>query len=245
MLTPLPIALALILSGAVSLAFGRRRGGFRLAASGIIPIMASWGPAAEHLLAPAAGAAPYADRRHRRAGLGGRSGSAGRRLAAEPGLADQRAAQREFGDPPARGGAPAARPAGGAIDREQGEPYGGRPVASGYAQAAPELGVPAELILILDTPLDTAQKAYAVKAVLGTDRPILLVTSASHMACAMRHFEMAGLAPIAAPTHFQTRRREADRLKYRIPSANQLRETERAVHEYLGLLALLWDHRER
>ena len=100
LLTPLPIALALILSGAVSLAFGRRRGGFRLAASGIIPIMASWGPAAEHLLAPAE-AAPCADRRHGRAGLGGRSGSAGRRLAAEPGLADQRAAQREFGDPPA------------------------------------------------------------------------------------------------------------------------------------------------
>ncbi len=34
-------------------------------------------------------------------------------------------------------------------------------------------------------------------------------------------------------------------MKYRIPSANQLRETERAVHEYPGLLALLWDHRER
>ncbi len=38
LLTHLPIALALILSGAVSLAFSRRRGGFRLAASGIIPI---------------------------------------------------------------------------------------------------------------------------------------------------------------------------------------------------------------
>lgn len=49
--------------------------------------------------------------------------------------------------------------------------------------------------------MDTAQEAYAVKAVLGTDRPILLVTSASHTACAMRYFEMAGVAPIAAPTH--------------------------------------------
>jgi uncharacterized SAM-binding protein YcdF (DUF218 family) len=65
------------------------------------------------------------------------------------------------------------------------------------------------------------------------------------MARAMRDFETAGLAPIAAPTHFRTGRRETERLQYWIPSADQLRKTERAVYEYLGLLALRWDHRER
>ena len=63
------------------------------------------------------------------------------------------------------------------------------PVAQGYAQAAQALGVPAERIVVLDTPTDTAQEAYAVREFLGTEARFVLVTSASHMPRSVRHFE--------------------------------------------------------
>ena len=96
------------------------------------------------------------------------------------------------------------------------------PVAHGYAAAAQALGVPAERIVVLDTLGDTAQGAYAV-----------------------RHFERAGLAPIPAPTGFKTGSERVRMLAYWLPSAGNLRKTERAVHETLGLLALELDHRGR
>jgi uncharacterized SAM-binding protein YcdF (DUF218 family) len=116
------------------------------------------------------------------------------------------------------------------------------PVAQGYAQAARELGVPAERIVVLDTPTDTAREAYAVREALGTEARFLLVTSASHMPRAMRHFERVGLAPIPAPTHYRTGRGGPHRLSYWVPSSGNLAKTEGAVYEYLGLLALELDH---
>ena len=111
--------------------------------------------------------------------------------------------------------------------------------------AAQAFGVRAALLVVLDTPVDTAQEAYAVRAVLANGERFFLVTSASHMRRAVRHFERAGLAPIASPTHFRTGRGGPDRLSYWVPSAGNLRKTERAVYETLGLWALDWDHRGR
>ncbi len=119
------------------------------------------------------------------------------------------------------------------------------PVAQGYAAAAQELGVPLERIVVLDTPTDTAQEAYALREFLGTEARFVLVTSASHMPRAVRHFERAGLMPIPAPTHFHTGRGGPGRFAYWVPSGGALRKTERAIHEYLGLLALELDHRGR
>ncbi|MCC5863277.1 MAG: YdcF family protein [Gammaproteobacteria bacterium] len=128
------------------------------------------------------------------------------------------------------------------------------PIAHGYASVAQALGVSGDRLIVLDRPTDTAQEAYAVRELLerwaaeaGDSRPIqdqqfLLVTSASHMPRAMRHFERAGLAPVAAPMHFLSGRLPPRRLAYWVPSAENLRKTERAVYERLGLLALEWDH---
>ncbi|NLY59529.1 MAG: DUF218 domain-containing protein, partial [Gammaproteobacteria bacterium] len=52
--------------------------------------------------------------------------------------------------------------------------------------------------------------AYAAAAVLGEGAQVLLVTSASHMPRAMRHFQNAGLRPIAAPTHYLAGRDDLD-----------------------------------
>jgi len=109
------------------------------------------------------------------------------------------------------------------------------PVALGYGQAAQALGVDPARIVVLDTPTDTAQEAYAVREFLGTEARFVLVTSASHMRRAVRHFERVGLAPIPAPTHVLTGRDGPHRLRYWVPSSDALRKTERAVYEYLRL----------
>ncbi|AHE97879.1 hypothetical protein THITH_06010 [Thioalkalivibrio paradoxus ARh 1] len=116
------------------------------------------------------------------------------------------------------------------------------PVALGYAQAAQALGIDPARIVALDTPVDTAQEAYAVRAVLADGERFFLVTSASHMRRAVRHFERAGLTPIPAPTGFKTGGGRVRTLAYWVPSADNLRKTERVVHEYLGWWALGLDH---
>lgn len=117
------------------------------------------------------------------------------------------------------------------------------PIAQGYADSARALGVSPDRIVVLDTPTDTALEAYAVREFLGTEARFLLVTSASHMPRSVQHFERVGLTPILAPTHFLTGRDWTNRLRYWLPSADGLRKSERAVYEYLGLLALELDHR--
>jgi uncharacterized SAM-binding protein YcdF (DUF218 family) len=112
-------------------------------------------------------------------------------------------------------------------------------------QAAQALGVDPARIVVLDTPVDTAQEAYAVRAVLADGERFLLVTSASHVRRAVRHFERAGLEPIPAPTGFKTGSEQVRTLAYGLPSAGNLRKTERAVHETLGLRAMELDHRGR
>jgi uncharacterized SAM-binding protein YcdF (DUF218 family) len=115
------------------------------------------------------------------------------------------------------------------------------PVAWGYAEAARDLGVPQSAILTLDRPTDTGQEALAVREGLGEEARFLLVTSASHMPRAMRHFERAGLLPIAAPTHFLAGRSGPESLVFWLPSAGQLRQSERAIYETLGLMAVRWE----
>ena len=115
-------------------------------------------------------------------------------------------------------------------------------MAHGYAEAAEALGVPPESIVTLVSPNDTAEEAKSVRALLGEGAQVLIVTSASHMPRAMRHFEAAGLAPVAAPTHYLADRTEGLALAYWLPSARELRKTERAIYETLGLLAIRWEH---
>jgi len=114
------------------------------------------------------------------------------------------------------------------------------PVARGYAVAASELGVPDARLRVLDRPTDTGQEAKAVREALGEGARLVLVTSASHMPRAIRHFQRAGLDPVAAPVHYLTQPRSGTVVDW-VPSAGELRKTERAVYEALGLLAVRWE----
>ncbi|MGR4067823.1 ElyC/SanA/YdcF family protein [Billgrantia sp. C5P2] len=116
------------------------------------------------------------------------------------------------------------------------------PVAEAYAQAVSELGVTAVELVVLDWPTDTASEARAVRDLLDRGSQLLLVTSASHMPRAMAHFRAVGLDPVAAPTHRLVNPGVAWNLAYWLPTSQALSKTERALHEYMGLVALVWEH---
>lgn len=115
--------------------------------------------------------------------------------------------------------------------------FGGiTPVAAVMADVAREWGVKAEDIVVERASKDTKDHAAFVKEIVGDDR-FVLVTSASHMPRTMGLFRRQRLAPKAAPTDYMAKAREG-RLTPQdfFPSAEGLEKTERAVHEYLGLV---------
>ncbi len=103
-------------------------------------------------------------------------------------------------------------------------------------QAALSLGVPDTQILILPQPRDTLEEARLTAATIG-DAPAVLVTSATHLPRAMRSYHLAGLSPQPAPTDFIAVPSQSWRL-----SAQNLWVSERALHEYQGLLWLALRH---
>lgn len=121
------------------------------------------------------------------------------------------------------------------------------PMAWGYRDAAISLGVPSDNIVVLDKPTDTGLEAKAVKRWLlesgANPDNLILVTSASHISRAMMHFKSAGLTPLAAPTHFLAKRGVGAGFQYWVPSANNLKQSERAWYEFLGLLAVEFEHK--
>jgi len=117
---------------------------------------------------------------------------------------------------------------------------GGQPVASGYAQLARDLGISEQSIVVCDRPLDTAAEARELSRLLGI-QPFLLVTSAYHMPRAMRLLRQAGARPIAAPTGQRTFGTMRITWRAFVPGSDGLQDTERAVHEYLGLVANAWN----
>ena len=95
-----------------------------------------------------------------------------------------------------------------------------------------ESGIKKENILMQGEATDTKGEAAAIKKCIGT-APFLLVTSAYHMPRSMKIFQQAGVNPIAAPADFNNPDEDGWSIIFR---GDQLRKTEKALHEYLGLL---------
>ncbi|UFH58547.1 ElyC/SanA/YdcF family protein [Sulfurovum mangrovi] len=95
-----------------------------------------------------------------------------------------------------------------------------------------EAGVRAEDIMMQEDVKDTKEEAAKMKERVG-DRPFLLVTSAYHMPRSMILFKQEGLTPIAAPADFNDRGEDSI---WSLFGARHLQKTERAFHEYIGLL---------
>jgi len=118
-----------------------------------------------------------------------------------------------------------------------GAPPGRLPPAQGYARLARALGIAPQSIIVSDEALDTRGEARAVSHLLG-HAAFLLVTSAYHMPRAMWVMRQAGANPIAAPTGERAYGAAAVGWRALLPGSGGLRDSERALHEYLGLAAI-------
>lgn len=95
------------------------------------------------------------------------------------------------------------------------------------------LGVDPDKIISLPEPMDTQAEAKAAKK-LFDNKPFILVTSAFHMARAMRWFKQEGVSPIPAPTHHFTNSEEVP--YYGIFSVYALQMSTIFIHENIGIL---------
>jgi uncharacterized SAM-binding protein YcdF (DUF218 family) len=103
-----------------------------------------------------------------------------------------------------------------------------------YAQMAISLGVPSNKIIRSVGSKDTAEEARAIKYIV-TDKPLVLVTSASHMRRAVHLFQQNQMNPFPAPAEFLGGSGQGDfSWTLLIPSARGLQQTERAIYEAFG-----------
>ncbi len=116
--------------------------------------------------------------------------------------------------------------------------------ASDMSELLQTMGVPESAIVLEPNALNTYENAINVQTILS-DRKIerfFLVTSAAHMPRSMMIFRKLGMQPTAAPTDYTRTDVESringpqDFLLSTFPDAENLRDTNRAIKEYLGIL---------
>lgn len=108
------------------------------------------------------------------------------------------------------------------------------PEAKLMADLALDLGVPKEDIIQEPESKDTKDQARLIRELVG-DKKFLLVTSASHMPRSMALFNKLEMDPVAAPTNHLVRG-DGEKAFYQLfPGSSDLRKTEKAFHEYLGM----------
>lgn len=109
------------------------------------------------------------------------------------------------------------------------------PFAVVAARVAKAIGVPAGDILLQQAGHNTEQEVGLLAAMIGQQR-FAVVTSAAHMPRTMQLFAAAGVAPLAAPTHFLDRYNPHPNWRdFSSPSAASLDRAAFALHEYVGL----------
>src|ERR1017187_2308826 len=114
---------------------------------------------------------------------------------------------------------------------------GSTPPASGMARLLEEWGIPSSAIQIEGGSINTHENAILSYQTLSPRgiRRILLVTSAMHMPRAAGAFRKAGFEVIAVPADFHSGWSEPYPLEKWLPSADNLRNSDAALHEWLGI----------
>lgn len=108
------------------------------------------------------------------------------------------------------------------------------PNAQIMMQVATFLGVNPKNIITESESRDTEDQARLLKSLLG-QKPFVLVTSASHMPRAVALFQNLHMDPLPAPTAYLTSKCRYTGVQGFFPWAANLRKSERAVYECLGL----------
>jgi len=107
-------------------------------------------------------------------------------------------------------------------------------IAGAMAQLAEELGVSRQDLILEEQSKDTEGEARFVAPIVGK-QPFILVTEASHMPRALALFKKQGTHPIADPMDFRIGHAQTRAPQDLFPDAEDLRVSQRAVYEYLGL----------
>ena len=111
------------------------------------------------------------------------------------------------------------------------------PQARLTADAAVALGASPADTLLLATATNTSQEAASYARRFGDSGAQLVVaTDARHMPRALYLFRQNGLQPLPAPTNHLIRKSWRFNFISYLPSTQSISLTEKAVHEYLGLL---------
>ena len=98
-----------------------------------------------------------------------------------------------------------------------------------------ELGVHENDIIIESESKDTEDEARLIKTIVNEDQ-FFLVTSAYHMPRSIALFRKLGMNPIPAPTGHEVKKKHGLSPYDFFPNPGNLKNTEKAVHEYLGIL---------
>ena len=97
-------------------------------------------------------------------------------------------------------------------------------------------GIPQENILITKDVENTADESKGVKELIGSEKKIILVTSAFHMYRAKSLFEKQGFNIVPYKVDFKTYRFNELKIMDFMPSAGSLNETESGTRELIGRL---------
>jgi uncharacterized SAM-binding protein YcdF (DUF218 family) len=110
----------------------------------------------------------------------------------------------------------------------------GVPEGEFLKKEAIKLGIPKKDILITENVENTDQEAKAIKKLLSSDNPkVILVTSAFHMLRAKLVFEAAGINVIPSPVDFRIGAGKLTFMSF-IPSAGSFASTSFFVREMIG-----------
>ena len=110
----------------------------------------------------------------------------------------------------------------------------GKPEGEHLKDVAISFGISKQNILLTTNVENTDQEARAVKKLLTSDKPIiLLVTSAFHMPRAQKVFEAAGIRVLPFPVDFLSGAGKLTFMSF-IPSAGALSQTSFFVREMIG-----------
>ena len=99
---------------------------------------------------------------------------------------------------------------------------------------AESMGIPSSNILLTDEAKNTEEEAKAVRKLLSKPNPsVLLVTSAFHMQRSMQLFESQGLKVTPYPVDFRIEMRDRTPMDF-LPDADALKLTSLALREQIG-----------
>ena len=98
-----------------------------------------------------------------------------------------------------------------------------------------QLGVNPDKMIIEDRPRDTFEEAELLEPLLA-NCPFVLVTSAGHMARALRLFRAAGMQPLPAPTDFIIINKQGDVARTYLPTCENFYIAQQLFYEWFGSL---------